>query len=111
VRTAAEKADLRARTGADVVDMESVAVAAACRDRGTRFLSVRVVSDEAKTELPREVVTLMNRSGSYLVGAALRAVWNRPSSLKDLLALHSHATEAADRLADVTLAALERLPD
>jgi adenosylhomocysteine nucleosidase len=52
----------------------------------------------------------MNRSGSYLVGSALRAIWNRPSSLRDLLALHNHAQEAADRLADVTLAAVARLP-
>ena len=110
-RTAAEKAELRARYGADVVDMETSAVAEACRDRGLRFLPVRVVSDEAGTDLPPEVLTLMNKSGGRLVGSALRAVWRRPSSLKDLFAVHNHAQEAADRLADVTLAAVGRLPD
>jgi adenosylhomocysteine nucleosidase len=110
VRTAAEKAELRARTGANVVDMESSAVAALCSERAVRFLSIRVVTDEAGADLPKEVVALMNRSGSYLVGSALRAIWNRPSSLRDLLALHNHAQEAADRLADVTLAAVARLP-
>ena len=111
VRTAAEKADLRSRHGADLVDMETSAVAALCAERRVRFLSVRVVSDEAAADLPREIATLMTRSGGYRVGAALRAIWNRPSSLKDFLALHGHAQEAADRLADVTLAAIVRLPD
>ena len=110
VRTAAEKSELRARSGADVVDMETSAVAALCGERSVRFLSVRVVSDEAGEDLPREVVALMNRSGGYLLGSALRAIWDRPSSLKDFLALHNHAQEAADRLADVTLAAISRLP-
>ncbi|MCA1685117.1 MAG: nucleoside phosphorylase [Planctomycetia bacterium] len=111
IRTAAEKADLRARHGADLVDMETSAVAAVCSERGVRFLSVRVVSDDATVDLPKEIATLMTRSGSYRVGAALRAIWNRPSSLKDFLALHEHAQEAADRLADVTLGAIARLPD
>lgn len=110
VRTAAEKAEVRSRTGADLVDMETSAVAAVCRERGARFLSVRVVSDEAGVDLPREIAALLTRSGSYRVGAAVRAIWNRPSSLKDFWALHEHAQEAADRLADVTLDAVSRLP-
>jgi adenosylhomocysteine nucleosidase len=110
VRTAAEKAALRERYGADFVDLESSAVAEFCAERSVRYLSVRVVSDEAGKDLPREVVTLMTRSGSYQLGSALRAIWRRPSSLKDFLALHNHAQEAADRLADVTLAAVDRLP-
>ena len=111
VRTAAEKAELRARHGADLVDMETSAVVSLCSARGVRFLSVRVISDEATVDLPREIATLMTRSGGYRVGAALRAIWNRPSSLKDFLALHEHAHEAADRLAEVTLGAVARLPD
>jgi adenosylhomocysteine nucleosidase len=109
-RTAAEKAALREQFGADAVDMESSAVAAVCSERGVRLLSIRVVSDEAGIDLPKEVASLMTRSGSYQVGAALRAIWNRPSSVKDFWALHEHAQEAADRLADVTLGAIERLP-
>ena len=110
VRTATEKAALRARYEADVVDMESSAVAAVCLERAVRFQSVRVVSDDATADLPKEVVTLMTRSGSYLVGSALRAVWNRPSALKDFWALHEHAQTAADRLADALLATIARLP-
>ena len=110
VRTAAEKAELRERFGADVVDMETSGVASLCSERSVRFLSIRVVSDEAGIDLPREVATLMNHSGSYQVGAALRAIWQRPSSLKDFWALHEHAQEAADRLAAITAGAIAELP-
>lgn len=110
VRTAAEKAVLREQYGADLVDMESSAVAAVCQARGSRFLSIRVISDEAEVDLPREIATLMTRTGSYRVGAALRAIWDRPSSVKDFWALHEAAQEAADRLADVVLSTVARLP-
>ena len=56
-----------------------------------------------------EVASLMTHSGSYRVGAALRAIWNRPSSVKDFWALHEHAQEAADRLAEFTAGAIARL--
>ncbi|SIO59782.1 adenosylhomocysteine nucleosidase [Singulisphaera sp. GP187] len=110
VRTAAEKAELRERFAADVVDMETSAVAALCHERSVQFLSIRVVSDEAGVDLPAEVASLMTRSGSYQVGAALRAIWNRPSSLKDFWALHEHAQEAADRLATITAGVIAELP-
>jgi adenosylhomocysteine nucleosidase len=109
IPTAAEKAELRRRYEADLLDMETSAVAALCSARGLRFLSIRVISDEAGIDLPPEVVTLLTRSGSYRIGAALRAVWQRPSRIKEFWALHEHAQEAADRLARFTVAALDRL--
>lgn len=109
IRTAAEKAELRTRTGATVVDMETSAVAALCADRGVRFLSIRVISDEAGTDLPREVVAILGRSGGLRLGAAVGAIWKRPSSVKDLLALRTHANSAADRLATFLAGTFPRL--
>jgi adenosylhomocysteine nucleosidase len=109
VRTAAEKATLREKYGADLVDMETSAVAALCGERSVRFLSVRVVSDEAGVDLPAEIASLMTKSGSYRVGAALRAIWHRPSRLKEFWALHEHAQEAADRLAEFVAQLIGRL--
>ncbi|GAC1449651.1 MAG: hypothetical protein NVSMB9_33620 [Isosphaeraceae bacterium] len=110
IRTAAEKAELRERHGADIVDMETSAVATLCGERNVCFCSLRIVSDEAGVDLPREIATLMTHTGSYRVGAALRAIWHRPSSLKDFWALHEQAQEAADHLAQVTVNALAHLP-
>ena len=106
----AEKAQLHQNTGADLVDMESSAVASICGEKRIRFVSVRVVSDDARTDLPPEVAALLVRSGSYRVGAAMRAIWNRPSSLKDFWTLHERALEAADRLAKFVLRCIEELP-
>jgi adenosylhomocysteine nucleosidase len=109
IRTAAEKAELRARFGADMVDMESSGVAALCAERSIKLRSIRVISDEAGVDLPPEIATLMTKTGSYQVGAALRAIWNRPSRLKDLWVLNEHAHEAADRLAAFLVKEFERL--
>jgi adenosylhomocysteine nucleosidase len=105
-----EKQELWQTFAADSVDMESAAVAAVCHEKLVRFLSLRVISDDAHAELPREVATLMSRKGSYRVGAAIRAVWQRPSSLKDFWALYEHALEAAGRLAQFALRCLDDLP-
>src|SRR5262249_16940630 len=99
VLKAAEKADLLAAYHADLVDMESAAVAGVCSERLIRFLAIRVISDDAKVDLPREVASVLARGGSYRVGAALRAVWQRPSSIKDFWGLYENAIEASGRLA------------
>ena len=109
VRTTAEKAELRARSSADVVDMESSAVASVCNAIGLQLIALRIVSDEAGADLPAEVVTMLTKSGGYRVGAALRAIWNRPSALKDFWSLHENAQEAADKLSEITLAMIARL--
>lgn len=106
----AEKADLHRTTGADLVDLESSAVAALCAERLVRFLSIRIVSDDARTDLPREVASLLTKSGTYRIGAAIRAIWSRPSSVKDFWTLHEHALEAADRLARFIARCMAQLP-
>ena len=110
VRKASEKAELRRKFEADVVDMETSAIAALCGDRGVRFLSVRVVSDEAGVDLPPEILAIVGPSGGLRLGATMGALWKRPSSVKDLLALRQHALEAADRLAAFLAGTFPRLP-
>jgi adenosylhomocysteine nucleosidase len=74
-----------------------------------RFLAIRVISDDAQTDLPREVASVVAKGASYRAGAALRAVWKRPSSVKDLWKLYEHAIEAAGRLAKFTSVCLDDL--
>jgi adenosylhomocysteine nucleosidase len=109
VRTAAEKAALRTETGADALDMETFPVAHLCAERGVRFLAVRVISDDAQTDLPPEVLAIVGPTGSYRIGAAVGALWHRPSSIKDMLRLREHAHQAARRLAEVVPAVVARL--
>ena len=92
---AADKDELRRSYQADLVDMETSAVAAFCGEKLVRFLSIRVISDDAHADLPHEVAAIMNplgglsrRSGHARVLAAtfepqgfldaLRALRSRP---------------------------------
>ncbi len=109
VRTAAAKAELRRRHGADLVDMETSSVAALASERGVRFLSVRVISDEAGTDLPPEVLAILGRSGGLRLGTAFGAIVKRPGSVKDLLALRTQANLAADRLSRFLLGMMTQL--
>jgi len=105
-----EKQELRRGFEADLVDMESSAVADLCSRKLVRFLSVRVISDDALTVLPREVATLLSHTGSYRVGAAIRALWHRPGSLKDFWMMHERALESSERLAKFLVSCLDDLP-
>jgi adenosylhomocysteine nucleosidase len=106
----ADKAELHRFYQADLVDMESSAVAGVCRDRMVPFVSIRVISDDAHGDLPDEITAIMNPSGVYRVGAALRSVWRRPSSAKDFWKLYEHSIEAADRLSKFVIRCLDDLP-
>lgn len=52
IDSAADKAELCARTGALAVDMETAAVAHVCAEAGVPLLALRVISDDAQTTLP-----------------------------------------------------------
>ena len=52
VESVADKAALASETGAHAVDMETAAIAAACRAAGVPLLSVRAISDAASQPLP-----------------------------------------------------------
>ena len=108
-RTAEEKAELARRSSAQAVDMETIALAELCAERAQRFVSVRVISDDAAADLPPEIASLTTRSGSYQIGAALRALWNRPAAIKDFWRLHAQSQAAAETLAGFLAGMIERL--
>jgi len=99
IRLVDEKKQLAERHGAIAVDMESLAVAQVCRERGVRFLCVRVISDDLSTDLPVEVLSLLGPTGTTRFGAALGAIITRPNSLREMWRLRQSAHTAADRLA------------
>lgn len=86
------KAALHGRTGARVVDMETHAVAEVARAAGLSCAAVRVVSDDARQRLPREVAALVRpQSALRRFGAVLGAVGRRPGAALDLWRLWEHA--------------------
>jgi len=106
VATAEAKRRLAAASGAGLVDMESRAVAEVARESGLPCLAIRVVSDDAGTDLPREVARLARpQSAMRRLGAALGAVGRRPGAAVDLWRLWEHAVVDGKTLA----AGIERL--
>ena len=100
IRTTKEKLELGERFGAVACDMETMAIADACRCADTRFLSVRVISDALNDELPVELEKLMNqKSIAGKIGAVTGAVFQRPSVIKEMWNLKEDAIKASDRLA------------
>lgn len=99
VRSVKEKEALATDFDALAVDMESLAVAQVCRDAKTRFLAVRVISDDMSADLPPEVLSVVGSTGSMRLGAALGSLWKRPSSAKDMWKLRENARLAAEKLA------------
>jgi len=102
---AAAKASLQQSTGADLVDMESWAVASVADGSGRDFLSVRVVSDTASESLPTEVTRLSQpMSPMRLFGTALGAIARRPRAAVDFWQLWERSLGQSQSLAEGLLA-------
>jgi adenosylhomocysteine nucleosidase len=52
VSDVAEKRELLAKFGADVVDMEAATVARLAKERGVEFQSIKAISDDAASDMP-----------------------------------------------------------
>lgn len=103
--TVAEKQRLAAEAGADLVDMETWAVAREALDAGVPCCCLRVVSDAATDALPPEIAKLTEAASPWRrFGAALRTVGSRPAAAADLWRLYERAVVDSRTLAD----ALER---
>lgn len=106
-----QKRVLHEQIGAELVDMESFAVAEVCRIREVPFLSVRVVFDTVEDRIPSDITHIlesMNRGVSRLSGVLLGSIWSRPSIVRDFVSLKRRAFTATERLARFTVAELSR---
>ncbi|MGL4595286.1 MAG: hypothetical protein ACRCUY_11200 [Thermoguttaceae bacterium] len=96
------KKELAKKYGAELVDMETFAIAEMCMERQIPFLSARIVLDTSNESLPKDVQIIMKnveKGGIRLVGSILGSVCRRPSSMTDLYRLKEDALRATDRLA------------
>lgn len=101
VTTIAEKRQLREDTSADVVEMESGAILAVCRQSEIPCAMVRAISDTANEDLPLDFNAVSRPDMSLDYVKLLWAVAKSPSKISALLRLHKHTCLAAERLADV----------
>ena len=110
VRLPGEKQALGQRHGALAVDLESFATAEVCQRRGTRLLAIRILTDAMDEQLPADIQRLSDQPNTAArLGAAAGAIWRRPSSLKDMMALKETALVGSDRLAKFLAGVIETL--
>ena len=99
--TAREKSDLRAATGAAVVEMESAAVAQKAREWDVPFGCVRVVSDVAEDDLPLDFNRYRDVDGRFERTRIALAALGRPFTvLPGLVRLDRDCRRAAERLGE-----------
>ncbi len=99
--TAREKSDLRAATGAAVVEMESAAVAQKAREWDVPFGCVRVVSDVAGDDLPLDFNQYRDADGRFKRTRIALAALGRPFTvLPKLVRLDRDCRRAAERLGE-----------
>ena len=99
--TVAEKQQLRAETGADVVEMESGAILAVCRESQIPCAMVRAISDTAHENLPLDFNALSKPDRSLDYGKLAWAIAKAPWKIGALLQLHKQTSIAAQQLANV----------
>lgn len=95
-----QKAVLRERYGASIVDMEAAAVAEVARERGIPFLAVKAVSDTAKAELP-QVASFVDSHGQVQTLTLLAFCAVRPWLWPGLLRLWRDSRRATATLCQV----------
>lgn len=102
--TGEAKRTLAETTGAQLVDMETFAVAEVATAAGIRCAAVRVVSDDARETLPAEVALLAKpQSRLRRLGAVVGAVSRRPRAVSDLWQLWERAVVDSRTLAQAVV--------
>lgn len=101
VQTAAEKQQLRKRSGAMAVEMEAEAVAAYASRNGLPFYCIRVVSDVAEESFRVDLNAARNRDGRFSVPRILLQAARRPLiAVPELLRLRRNAALATRALGE-----------
>lgn len=104
--TPTEKAQLRATSGADVVEMESSVIRSICRERGIPSATVRVISDAADESLPLDFNALMTADYQMHFGRLAWQLVRNPGKIPELMRFQKRVSFAAQRLAETLVKVL-----
>jgi adenosylhomocysteine nucleosidase len=102
----ASKTDLRNKSGACAVDMETVGIAEAADETGLPWVAVRAIVDRATDTLPPVCLTMLREDGHVATGRLLRMICRSPLVLRhigrlagDTALARRHLSQAFERWA------------
>ncbi len=101
VSSSVHKQQLHANTGADILDMESVAVAKVAQQHNLPFLAIRAVADPATMTLPTAVSSSLDANGQVRITKILLFLLLHPTELPELLKLGWYFSIAKKNLKQV----------
>jgi adenosylhomocysteine nucleosidase len=99
--TASAKAAARRESGADAVEMESQWVREICRAKEVPSATVRVVLDEARTDLPLDFNQVMGPDQKIRAGKMAGIILRNPAVVPGLIRLGRDSSRAAGALGQV----------
>jgi hypothetical protein len=89
------------QTGADAVEMESSVIRTICREFKIPSATVRVISDDARQDLPLDFNALMTADDRINYLKLAWAVLSQPSRIPNLIQFQRQTLDAARRLGAV----------
>lgn len=93
----------------NMLDMESAAVAAACRAKNIKFIAIRSVSDNADQDPGSLFQQICDAEFNVRIALVARSLIKRPSLLSHYLQLYRNTVIAGKTLAESIAYALERI--
>ncbi len=99
IESPAQKQQWRDRYSADLVDMETAAIAEGCVGAGVGWTVIRGISDAADQSLPPGVVDIVDAQGRPCLSALAAFLIRRPWQIPELIRLGRRSTRTAVLLA------------
>lgn len=96
--TADDKRQLRLQTGADVVEMESGIIRLRCHEQGIPAATLRVISDDAVTDLPIDFNALAKTDGNISYSRLSLVLLGSPATIPKLVRFQRELDACAKRL-------------
>jgi adenosylhomocysteine nucleosidase len=97
--SAAAKEQLRRESQADAVEMESGVIRTLCRQRGIPAATIRVISDDAATDLPLDFNRLLKTDGNISYARLAIAIARSPGAIRKLMQFQRELDMCSRRLA------------
>lgn len=85
ITTSEHKKRLHTTTGANALDMESMAVAKVAKQHGYPFIAIRAIADPVNMNLPCAISAAINTDGEVVLSRLLRYLARHPTELFGLI--------------------------